>query len=74
MQEKSSLIIQTRYFQTDIKSFAMSSCRLNLSYKVLLIGICMLAALWSSQCEGDTSADAQVTHQLHSAPKVTLNP
>ena len=31
----------------------METARLNIAYKSILVGACLLATLWNSQCEGE---------------------
>ena len=31
----------------------METARLNIAYKSVLVGACLLASLWNSQCEGE---------------------
>ena len=48
----------------------MSTVRLNIAYKSMLVGACLLASLWSSQCEGeDYVASEKGSHVIEACPE-----
>ena len=51
----------------------METARLNIAYKAILVGACLLASLWSSQCEGgDYVVSGKDSHAIEACPEHTV--
>ncbi len=47
----------------------MASVRLNIAYKSILVGACLMASLWNAKCEGTQySASTADTHAAQACP------
>ena len=50
----------------------METARLNIAYKSILVGACLFASLWNSQCEGqDYVASGKDDHTIEACQQDT---
>ena len=51
----------------------MTTVRLNIAYKSILVGACLFAALWNAQCEGeDYVASGKDSHVIEACQEHTV--
>ena len=51
----------------------METARLNIAYKSILVGACLLASLWNAQCEGeDYVVSEKDSHAIEACQQETV--